>query len=77
MIRGLRKQFNASFTPDKYRKFLQRIDDVSGTHVQFRLSETPCFFPKELLDRMERQSLGAGAANEFRKTERSRSAEHP
>jgi hypothetical protein len=32
---------------------------------------------QELLDRMERQSLGAGAANEFRKTERSRSAEHP
>ena len=54
MIRGLRKQFNASFTPDKYQKLLQHIDDVSGTHVQFRLSETPCFFPKELLDRMAR-----------------------
>ena len=54
MIRGLRKQFNASFTPDKYQKFLQHIDDVSGTHVQFRLSETPCFLPKPLLDRMAR-----------------------
>ena len=52
MIPSLRRQFNANFTPDKYQKFLQRIDDVSGTHVQFRLSETPCFFPKELLDRM-------------------------
>ena len=25
---------------------------MSGTHVQFRLSETPCFFPKALIDRM-------------------------
>jgi hypothetical protein len=54
MIPSLRKQFNASFTPGKYQKFLRRMDDLSGTHVQFRLSETPCFFPKELLDRMAR-----------------------
>ena len=52
MIPSLRKQFNASFTPEKYRTFLRRIDDACGTHVQFRLSETPCFFPKPLLDRM-------------------------
>ncbi|HWY23130.1 MAG TPA: hypothetical protein VNX26_18030 [Candidatus Acidoferrum sp.] len=52
MISSLRKQFNASFTPDKYQTFLRRIDDACGTHVQFRLSETPCFFPKSLLDRM-------------------------
>jgi hypothetical protein len=52
MIPSLRKQFNASFTPEKYRALLQRIDDACGTHVQFRLSETPCFFPQSLLDRM-------------------------
>ena len=52
MIPSLRKQFNASFTSDKYQAFLRRIDDACGTHVQFRLSETPCFFPKSLLDRM-------------------------
>jgi hypothetical protein len=52
MIPSLRKQFNASFTPDKYQTFLRRIDDACGTHVSFRLSETPCFFPKALLDRM-------------------------
>jgi hypothetical protein len=54
MIPSLRKQFNANFTPEKYRAFLRRIDDACGTHVQFRLSETPCFFPKELIDRMAR-----------------------
>jgi hypothetical protein len=52
MIPSLRQQFNASFNPDKYRAFLRRIDEICGTHVQFRLSETPCFFPKALLDRM-------------------------
>src|ERR1700686_1904139 len=52
MIPSLRKQFNASFTPEKYQTFLRRIDDACGTHVQFRLSETPCFFPQSLLERM-------------------------
>jgi hypothetical protein len=54
MIPSLRKQFNGAFTPDKYQKFLRRIDDMCGTHVQFRLSETPCFFSKELINRMAR-----------------------
>ncbi|HXQ97792.1 MAG TPA: hypothetical protein VN774_05075, partial [Candidatus Limnocylindrales bacterium] len=52
MIPSLRAQFNERFTPDKYQAFLRRVDDVCGTHVQFRLSETPCFFPKPLIDRM-------------------------
>lgn len=54
MIPSLRKQFNDGFTPEKYQTFLQRVDDACGTHVQFRLSETPCFFPKALIDRMAR-----------------------
>jgi hypothetical protein len=52
MIPSLRKQFNAGFTPEKYQTFLRQIDDACGTHVQFRLSETPCFFPRLLIDRM-------------------------
>ncbi len=52
MIPSLRKQFNSGFTPEKYLAFLRRIDDACGTHVQFRLSETPCFFPRSLLERM-------------------------
>jgi len=54
MIPSLRKQFNDSFTPEKYQAFLRRVDEACGTHVQFRLSETPCFFPKALIDRMAR-----------------------
>ena len=52
MIPSLRKPFNDSFTPEKYQAFLRRVDEACGTHVQFRLSETPCFFPKSLIDRM-------------------------
>ena len=52
MIPSLRRQFNHNFTHEKYQKFLRHIDNTGGTHVQFRLSETPCFFPKELIDRM-------------------------
>jgi hypothetical protein len=54
MIASLRTEFNARFTPEKYQAFLRRVDDACGTHVQFRLSETPCFFPKSLIDRMAR-----------------------
>jgi hypothetical protein len=52
MIPSLRKQFNASFTPEKYQQFLQRLAERCGAPVQFRVSETPCFFPKPLLDQM-------------------------
>ncbi len=54
MIPSLRQQFNRGFTPAKYQTFLRHIDEACGTHVQFRLSETPCFFPKPLIDRMAR-----------------------
>jgi hypothetical protein len=54
MIPFLREQFNRGFTPAKYQTFLRHIDENCGTHVQFRLSETPCFFPKSLIDRMAR-----------------------
>src|SRR5229473_6569705 len=52
MLPFLRKQFNENYSPQKYQAFLRRIDEECGTHVQFRLSETPCFFPKSLIDRM-------------------------
>jgi hypothetical protein len=52
MIPSLRRPFNENFTSEKYLAFLRQIDDACGTHVQFRLCETPCFFPKQLIDRM-------------------------
>ncbi len=52
MIPSLRRQFNQNFTSEKYQTFLRQIDDACGTHVQFRLCETPCFFPKQLIEQM-------------------------
>src|SRR5271170_1507921 len=66
LIPALRDQFNRQFTAEKYARFLASIDSVSGTHVDFRCSETPVFFPKELLDRMAQYGIelyGQLAAN--------------
>jgi len=52
MVSALREEFNRNFTPEKYRQFLETLDRVCGTHVDFRVCETPCFVPKTLLDQM-------------------------
>jgi hypothetical protein len=52
MIASLRQRFNTNFTPEKYQAFLHKMDELCGTPVKFRLSETPCFFPKPLLEQM-------------------------
>jgi hypothetical protein len=52
MIPALRQQFNANFTPEKYQIFLKLMEERCGAPVQFQISETPCFFPKPLLDQM-------------------------
>lgn len=52
MIETLRKPFNQGFTPEQYQKLLRRLEQVGGTPVGFRVSETPCFFPRKLLDRL-------------------------
>jgi len=52
MIPALRQQFNANFTPDKYQTFLKVMEERCGVPVPFQISETPCFFPKPLLDQM-------------------------
>jgi hypothetical protein len=54
MIPARRQQFNANFTPEKYQRLLRLMEERCGAPVPFRISETPCFFPKELLDRMSR-----------------------
>lgn len=52
MLPHLRRAFNQSFSPQKYRDFLNALDQRCGTHVGFRVAETPCFFPKSLLEQM-------------------------
>lgn len=52
MIPALREEFNRKYSPEKYRQFLDALDKGCGTHVCFRVSETPCFLPRALLDQM-------------------------
>jgi len=52
MIPALRQQFNANFAPEKYQTFLKVMEERCGAPVEFRMSETPCFFPKPLLEQM-------------------------
>jgi len=52
MIPALRERFNRDFTPENYRAFLAALDAACGTHVKFRVCETPCFFPRTLVERL-------------------------
>ncbi len=52
MISLLRRKFNENFTAKKYHTLLKVMGQQCGTPVPFRISETPCFFDKALLDTM-------------------------
>jgi len=54
LIPSLRQQFNRQWTPEKYRRFLELIEQRSGVATQFRHSETPCFLPTPLIEKMAR-----------------------
>src|ERR1039458_7304230 len=54
LIPSLRQQFNRAWTPRKYQRFLASIEQRSGIATQFRHSETPCFLPAPLIDKMAR-----------------------
>ncbi|HEY1808306.1 MAG TPA: hypothetical protein VGG42_07070, partial [Acidobacteriaceae bacterium] len=52
MIPALRQDFNTRFRPETFRQLLHGLDAVARTHVAFPIAETPCFFPRELLEEM-------------------------
>ncbi len=52
MIAELRREFNQRYSPEKYARFLQLLEERSGTAIHFRNCETPCFFPEALLEEM-------------------------
>ena len=52
MLEPFRSDFNARFTGAKYAELKRRLDERTRTHIAFRIAETPCFFPRELMDRM-------------------------
>jgi hypothetical protein len=52
VIESYRKDFNARFTPAKYTELLRRLDAATRTKIEFRIAETPCFFPRPLMEEM-------------------------
>ena len=52
MIPALREAFNRNFLPETYQQLIRNLEAASGTPIAFRVSETPCFFPKALLEQM-------------------------
>lgn len=52
MLPSLRQSFNASWLPEDYRAFLDALERRCGTQVKFRVSETPCFFPRSLIQQL-------------------------
>jgi hypothetical protein len=52
MIPALREAFNRNFLPETYQHLLKNLEASAGTPIGFRVSETPCFLPKALLDQM-------------------------
>jgi hypothetical protein len=52
MIPSFRLAFNAAFSPGKYRVFRRELASRCGMEVPFQVSETPCFFPSELVLRL-------------------------
>lgn len=49
MIPELRKKYNAAFTDEKYRAFVQDMANVYPGQLDFRIAETPVFIPKDFI----------------------------
>lgn len=48
MIPEIREKYNQSFTEEKYRSFLQDLDQSYQTPISFRVAESPVFIPSDL-----------------------------
>ena len=52
MVPALRTAFNAQWTAERHAALQAALATKAGVPLPFTVSETPCFFPKALLDRM-------------------------
>lgn len=54
MIPKYRKQFNAAYTPEKYREMLEMIQkEASGHDTLFRVSESPVFLTRDFQEKLD------------------------
>lgn len=47
MVPEIRKKYNAEFTDEKYRAFLDDLNSAYGINIDFRVAETPIFIGKQ------------------------------
>lgn len=52
MIEPFRSDFNNRFTQGKYQEVVARLNQLTGTEIEFRMAETPCFFEPSVLGNM-------------------------
>lgn len=52
MIPELRRRFNAAWTEARYETMLALLQRRMGGQIAFPISETPCFFPHDLIDEL-------------------------
>ena len=50
MLPDLRRRFNAAFAPERYQSFVAALSQRLGDEIHFRVSETHCFFPRQMMD---------------------------
>lgn len=52
MLQYWRQRFNSEYSPDRYARLLDLLNERCRTTVEFRIAETPIFVPRETLDEM-------------------------
>lgn len=52
MIQSARQRYNETFSPERYRAFLDQIESDLPGQLDFRVAETPVFVPKALTDKI-------------------------
>ena len=52
MLQPYRDRFNARFTAAAYDDLISRLNRRTRADIDFRIAETPCFFPQSLLDEL-------------------------
>jgi hypothetical protein len=57
MLEPYRSAFNERFTFGKYAELLRLLEERTRTKVEFRVAETPCFFSRELMERLARTGI--------------------
>ena len=57
MIRELRQSFNQGWSEAQFRDLVARLETRTGATLGFPISETPCFFPRSLMDELSATGL--------------------